>query len=76
MTHIGPAIFVLVLTFRRYILDMGRDKAMYQAWWRLLESADEYQPGRIWWPYYGLGLDAATLKSLYRETALKALNFK
>ena len=56
--------------------DMGRDKAMYQDWWRLLESADEYMPGRIWWPYYGLQLSEPLLKSLYRDTALKVLNFQ
>lgn len=56
--------------------DMGRDRSMYEGWWRLLETADEYIPGRIWWPYYGLELSDATLKSLYRETALKVLNLK
>lgn len=55
--------------------DMGRDKSMYQSWWQLLETADEYLPGRIWWPYYGLELPPAVLKSLYRDTALKVLNF-
>lgn len=59
-----------------YGSDMGRDKAMYQGWWRLLESADEYMPGRIWWPYYGLELGTATLKSLYRDTALKVLKLQ
>ena len=56
--------------------DMGRDKAMYEAWWRLLETGDEYIPGRIWWTYYGLELPAPVLKSLYRETALKVLNLQ
>lgn len=56
--------------------DMGADKQMYLDWWRLLETGDEYMPGRVWWPYYGLELDDATLKSLYRETALKVLDFK
>lgn len=56
--------------------DMGRDKSMYEGWWRLLESADEYIPGRIWWPYYGLELNDATLASLYRDAALKVLNLK
>lgn len=56
--------------------DMGREPSMYESWWRLLESADEYLPGRIWWPYYGLELDDPTLKSLYRDTALKVLNFR
>lgn len=56
--------------------DMGRDKAMYQGWWRLLESADEYLPGRIWWPYYGLELGEQVLRSLYRDTALQVLNMQ
>jgi predicted TIM-barrel fold metal-dependent hydrolase len=56
--------------------DMGRERSMYEGWWRLLETADEYIPGRIWWPYYGLELRDDTLKSLYRETALKVLNFQ
>ena len=37
--------------------------SMYEGWWRLLESADEYMPGRIWWPYYGLALLAAAAGS-------------
>jgi predicted TIM-barrel fold metal-dependent hydrolase len=56
--------------------DMGRDKAMYQGWWQLLETADEYLPGRIWWPYYGLELPPAVLKSIYRDTALKVLSLR
>ncbi len=55
--------------------DMGAAKHMYQEWWRLLETADEYMPGRIWWPYYGLELPAPLLKTLYRDTALKVLNW-
>ena len=56
--------------------DMGSDKQMYLDWWRLLEMGDQYMKGRIWWPYYGLELSEAVLKSLYRDTALKVLNFK
>jgi uncharacterized protein len=59
-----------------YGTDMGKAKHMYQGWWRLLESADEYMPGRIWWPYYGLELPEPVLRSLYRETALKVLNWQ
>ncbi len=55
--------------------DMGRDKQMYEGWWRLLETADEYIPGRIWWRYYGLELPEHLLRSLYRENALKILNW-
>ena len=53
--------------------DMGRDAGMYRAWWRLLESADEYMPGRVLWRYYGLDLPDATLQSLYRGTAERLL---
>jgi predicted TIM-barrel fold metal-dependent hydrolase len=54
--------------------DMGREKSMYQAWWRLLESADEFMPGRVWWRYYGLELPAPVLESLYRGNARQVLN--
>jgi uncharacterized protein len=55
--------------------DMGRQKKMYQAWWRLLETDDEYMPGRVWWQYYGLDLPSAVLEAIYRGTALKILNW-
>jgi predicted TIM-barrel fold metal-dependent hydrolase len=55
--------------------DMGREKQMYEGWWRLLESADEYMPGRIWWRYYGLELPAPLLQALYRDNALRLLNW-
>jgi hypothetical protein len=32
-------------------------------------------PGRIWWRYYGLELPDELLKSLYRENALRLLNW-
>jgi uncharacterized protein len=53
--------------------DMGRDKEMYQGWWRLLETADEFIPGRIWWRYYGLELPAPVLQALYSGNAAKVL---
>jgi predicted TIM-barrel fold metal-dependent hydrolase len=56
--------------------DMGRQKSMYQAWWRLLESEDEFMVGRIWWRYYGLGLPAPVLEDLYRTNARKILNWE
>ena len=56
--------------------DMGREKSMYQAWWRLLESEDEFMVGRIWWRYYGLGLSAPVLEAMYRTNARKILNWK
>lgn len=56
--------------------DMERDAAMYRGWWRLLETADEFIPGRIWWRYYGLELPAPVLERLYRDNALRLLNWK
>ena len=56
--------------------DMERDAEMYRGWWRLLETADEYIPGRIWWRYYGLELPAPILQSLYRDNARRILNWK
>ena len=56
--------------------DMGREKSMYQAWWRLLESADEFMPGRVWWRYYGLELPGPVLESLYRGNARQVLNWQ
>lgn len=56
--------------------DMGRQKSMYQAWWRLLETADEYMPGRVWWRYYGLELPDDVLEKLYRGNAKRVLNWK
>jgi predicted TIM-barrel fold metal-dependent hydrolase len=53
--------------------DMTREAGMYRAWWRLLESADEYMPGRVLWRYYGLDLPDPVLESLYRGTAVRIL---
>lgn len=75
----APRAAVKFLTkYRNRVLfgtDMGREKEMYQAWWRLFESADEFMPGRIWWRYYGLELPAPILESLYRGNARRILNW-
>lgn len=55
--------------------DMGREKSMFRAWWRLFETADEFMPGRMWWRYAGLELPAPVLESLYRGNAKKVLNW-
>lgn len=48
----------------------------YRAWWRLLETADEYMPGSNWWPVYGLELSAPVLDAIYRGNAMRILNWK
>jgi len=55
--------------------DMGRDKKVYQGWWRLLETGDEFIPGRIWWRYYGLELPSPLLQNIYRTNARRLLNW-
>jgi predicted TIM-barrel fold metal-dependent hydrolase len=55
--------------------DMGRERSMFQAWWRLFETADEFMPGRVWWRYSGLELPAPVLESLYRGNARQVLNW-
>jgi predicted TIM-barrel fold metal-dependent hydrolase len=57
-----------------YGTDMGMDKGMYENWWRLLETDDEYFEGRVWWPYYGLALPDAVLKAIYHDNANRLLN--
>jgi len=56
--------------------DMGMQKSMYQAWWRLLETDDEYMVGRVWWQYYGLDLSESVLESLYRGNARRIMNWE
>jgi predicted TIM-barrel fold metal-dependent hydrolase len=56
--------------------DMGRQQSMYVGWWRLLETADEYIPGRIWWRYYGLELPSDVLESVYQGNARRLLNWR
>jgi predicted TIM-barrel fold metal-dependent hydrolase len=56
--------------------DMGRERHMYEGWWRVLETRDEFIPGRLWWRLYGLGLSEDVLQALYRDTSLEILNWK
>lgn len=49
---------------------------MYRAWWRLLESADEYMPGPVWWRLYGLELPDPVLEAIYRGNARRILNWR
>jgi uncharacterized protein len=55
--------------------DQGLQKTMYEAWWRLLESGDEFMPGPSWWRLYGLDLPDPVLEDLYRGNAKRILNW-
>ena len=51
-----------------YGADMGREGQMCQGWWRLLETGDEFMPGRIWWRQYGLEPPVPVLKQFTART--------
>jgi uncharacterized protein len=53
-----------------------RSNSMYENYWRLLESADEYVKGPSWWMLYGMNLPAFILEPLYRGNAKRVLNWK
>ena len=55
--------------------DMGRDEDIYRGWWRLLESADEFIPGRLWWRLYGMETPSPVLEKLYFQNAKRILNW-
>ena len=55
--------------------DMGCDAAMYRGRWRMLETADEFIPGRQWWRLYGLETPAPVLEKLYTANAKRILNW-
>ena len=56
--------------------DQGLEQAMYEAWWRLLQTDDEFIEGSNWWRHYGLGLPDGVLKRMYQDNARKLLNWE
>ena len=60
-----------------YGTDMGTDKLMYQATFRILESTDEHFYARDFfdyhWPLYGIGLSDAVLKKVYGDNARRLM---
>jgi uncharacterized protein len=63
-----------------YGTDMTFNERMYRVTFRILETADEhfYETWLInyHWPLYGLFLSDNMLKKLYRDNAIKILNYK
>ena len=55
--------------------DMGREVDIYRGWWRLLETRDEFIPGRQWWRQYGLQVNDPVLQKLYAGNARQILNW-
>jgi hypothetical protein len=55
--------------------DAAPGTRMYRAWWRLLESPDEYMPGPAGWRLYGLELPGPVLEAVYRGNARRILNW-
>ena len=75
----NPSVFRFLTRYKDRIVfgtDMGRDKNVYEGWWRLLETGDEFLPGRIWWRYYALELPGEVLENVYRGNAKRILNWK
>jgi predicted TIM-barrel fold metal-dependent hydrolase len=56
--------------------DQGLSNGMYEAWWRLFETADEFMPGPSWWRLYGLELPDDVLEPMYRANAKRLLNWE
>jgi predicted TIM-barrel fold metal-dependent hydrolase len=55
--------------------DEGLARQMYQGGWRLLETEDEFIPGRAWWRLYGLQLPDEALAAIYSGTAKRIMNW-
>jgi predicted TIM-barrel fold metal-dependent hydrolase len=56
--------------------DRGMEADMYRGFWQVLETADEYLAGQSWWMLYGLDLPDEALRALYRENAVRLLNWE
>lgn len=56
--------------------DQSLRKEMYEAWWRLYETGDEFMPGPSWWRHYGLELPDSVLQPFYRDNAKRLMNWE
>lgn len=56
--------------------DQRNEPEMYTAWWRVLETTDEYMPSDTGWRLFGLNLPDEVLKPLYYDNAKRLLNWE
>lgn len=48
---------------------------MWRAWWRVLETRDEFIKGPSWWRLYGMGLGDEVLRAIYGGNARRLYNW-
>ncbi len=58
-----------------YGSDQGVSPEMWRAWWRVMETRDEFIEGPSWWRLYGSGLPDDVLQAVYRDNAKRLLNW-
>ncbi len=58
-----------------YGSDQEHTAEMWRAWWRVMETRDEFIKGPSWWRLYGLGLPDDVLKAVYHDNAKRILNW-
>jgi predicted TIM-barrel fold metal-dependent hydrolase len=58
-----------------YGSDQEVNEEMWRAWWRVLETRDEFIKGPSWWRLYGMGLSDSALEAIYRGNAKRLLNW-
>jgi predicted TIM-barrel fold metal-dependent hydrolase len=58
-----------------YGSDQELTAEMWRAWWRVIETRDEFIKGPSWWRLYGMGLPDNVLEAVYRGNAKRLLNW-
>ena len=71
----APAFFAKYKDRILYGSDQELTEDMWRAWWRILETRDEFIKGPAGWHLYGMGLPDDVLKAIYRDNALRLLNW-
>jgi predicted TIM-barrel fold metal-dependent hydrolase len=58
-----------------YGSDQDVNVEMWRAWWRVIETRDEFIEGPSLWRLYGMGLSDNVLQAVYRGNAKRLLNW-